>query len=78
MEESIRSDQNVHVGANIREARIKRHLGQTQLVRLLQEQGVAISRESLVKIERGTQHIKASQLKAIKEFLGVSYDDLIK
>ena len=37
-----------------------------------------ITRESLVKIERGIQHIYATQLKAIKEILDTSYDELLK
>lgn len=77
-EETIRNDENICIGANIRQARIQNHMGQTQLVRLLQLQGASITRESLVKIERGIQHVKASQLKAIKECLNVSYDDLIR
>ena len=40
--------------------------------------GVDITRESYVKIERGIQHIYATQLKAIKEILDTSYDELLK
>ena len=78
MEDSIRNDENICIGANIREARLAQHIGQTQLVRLLQLQGVSITKESLVKIERGIQDIKISQLKGIKEILNVSYEDLFK
>ena len=45
-------------------------------MRLLQLRGLPITRESLVKIERGTQNIRASQLRAIKEELGCSYEQL--
>ena len=78
MEDTIRNDETVNIGANIREARLAKHMGQTQLVRMMQLQGISITRESLVKIERGIQHIKISQLKAIKEILNVSYEDLFK
>lgn len=78
MEDSIRNDEKICIGANIREVRLRQHIGQTQLVRLLQLQGVSITREALVKIEHGTQHIKASQLKAIKDCLGTTYDELIR
>ena len=47
------------------------------LVRLLQLEGVEITRESLVKIERGTQHIKASQLRGIRDVLHTTYDELL-
>ena len=78
MEDTIRNDENINIGANIREARLAQHIGQTQLVRMLQLQGISITRESLVKIERGIQHIKISQLKGIKEILNVTYEDLFK
>lgn len=47
------------------------------LVRLLQLEGVEITRESLVKIERGAQHIKASQLRGIRDALHTTYDELL-
>ena len=78
MEGKIKNDENICIGTKIREKKKKKHIGQTQLVRLLQLQGVSITRETLVKIERGAQHVKASQLKGIKECLDVSYEDLIE
>ena len=44
----------------------------------LQLQGVDMTRETLVKIERGIQHIYAGQLKAIRDELGTTYDELLK
>ena len=44
---------------------------------LLQLEGVEITRESLVKIERGAQHIKASQLRGIRDALHTTYDELL-
>lgn len=35
-----------------------------------------MERETLVKIERGVQHIQLEQLKGIKKVLGVSYEEL--
>ncbi len=77
-EQKIKSDNEISIGKNIREIRTAKKIGQTELVRLLDLQGVSITRESLVKIERGTQHIYASQLKRIKEVLQTSYDKLLK
>lgn len=71
-------DENNIIGMNIRRLRLKKNLGQTELVRMLQLDGVNITREALVKIERGIQHIKLSQLQGIKCILDVSYDDLLK
>ena len=75
--DSIRNDDKVCIGHNIRRIRKEKHIGQTELVGLVQLQGVDLTREALVKIERGTQHIKASQLKAIKIALETSYDELL-
>ena len=66
------------MGRNIRAIRKSKGIGQTELVRLLDLQGISITRECLVKIERGVQHIQVEQLKAIKEELGTTYDELLK
>ena len=70
--------QDIFVGGNIRRIRQEQGVGQTELVRLVQLQGVELTRETLVKIERGTQHIRASQLRAIRDALGTTYDALLK
>ncbi len=76
MEQKIKQD--ICIGANIREIRRLRGLKQTDLVSLLQLEGISMTREALVKIERGTQHIQASQLRAIRDALHTTYDDLLK
>ena len=48
------------------------------LVRALQLLGVTMTRETLVKIERGIQHIQASQLRGIRDALETTYDELLK
>jgi len=75
VEQKIKQD--ICIGANIRKIREQRGIGQTELVRLLQLDGVAMTRETLVKIERGVQHIRASQLRGIRDTLHTSYDDLM-
>ncbi|WP_317854945.1 helix-turn-helix transcriptional regulator [Chakrabartyella piscis] len=77
-EQKLKSDDTISIGQNIREIRNNRGIGQTELVILLQLQGLSITRESLVKIERGIQHIYASQLKAIRDALDTTYDELLK
>ena len=77
MEQKIKQD-TICIGQNIRALRLAQGLGQTELVRQLQLMGVAITRETLVKIERGTQHIQAVQLRAIRDALHTSYDELLK
>ena len=56
----------------------QKNIKQVDLVRLLQLEGVEITRETLVKIESGVQHIKASQLRGIRDALGTTYDELLK
>lgn len=69
--------QDIRIGDNIRKIRQQQELGQTELVRLLQLEGVEMTRETLVKIERGTQHIRASQLRGIRDALHTTYDALL-
>lgn len=69
--------QDIHIGANIRSIRKQRGVGQTELVCLLQLEGIEMTRETLVKIERGVQHIRASQLRGIRDALRTSYDALL-
>ena len=53
-------------------------MGQTELARRMQLEGADTTREALVKIERGKQHISASQLRAIRDILSTTYDELLK
>ena len=77
MEQKIKQD-SIHIGENIRRERLRNGIGQTELVRQLQLAGVEMTRETLVKIERGTQHIQATQLRGIRDALGVTYDELLQ
>ena len=76
-EQKIKQD-SIRIGENIRTIRRQQNMKQVEMVKELQLKGIDITRESLVKIERGIQHIYASQLKAIKEVLTTSYDELLK
>ncbi len=76
MEQKIKQDA-IHIGANIRRVRLERGIGQTELVRRLQLDGVEMTRETLVKIERGTQHLQATQLRGIRDALHTTYDELL-
>ncbi len=76
MEQKIKQD--IFIGQNIREIRKKRGYRQTEMVQKLNLIGEPMTRETLVKIERGVQHIKASQLRAIRDVLETTYDELLK
>ncbi len=77
MEQKIKQDE-IFIGQNIRRIRKKRGIRQTEMVALMQLQNVSVTREALVKIERGIQHIQASQLRAIRNVLKTTYDELLK
>lgn len=77
MEQKIKQDE-IFIGKNIRRIRKEKGIRQTETVALLQLENVMITREALVKIERGIQHIQATQLRAIKNVLETTYDELLK
>lgn len=77
MEQKIKQDKNGNIGRNIRRIRLEKGIGQTELVRRLNLQGLLITRECLVKIERGTQHVQIEQLRAIKIGLGTNWEELL-
>ncbi|MCL2576049.1 MAG: helix-turn-helix domain-containing protein [Defluviitaleaceae bacterium] len=77
-EQKIKQDTEINIGANIRKIRKAYGIGQTQLALKLQLLGIDMTRETLVKIERGIQHIQASQLRGIRDVLQTTYDELLK
>jgi transcriptional regulator with XRE-family HTH domain len=76
-EQKIKQD-SISIGSKIREIRKAKKIGQTELAIRLQLRGIDMTRETLVKIESGKQHIYATQLIGIKEILDTSYDELLK
>ena len=78
MEQKIKQNNRGNIGKNIREIRVSKGIGQTELVRLLDLQGIPITRECLVKIERVIQHVQVEQLRAIKDELNTTYEELLK
>lgn len=77
IEQKIKQD-TIHIGQNIKSIRKLKKIKQVEIVRQIQLMGVDITRESFVKMERGIQHIYASQLKALKIVLDTSYEELLK
>ena len=76
--QKIKQDSSGSIGKNIRDIRLSKKVGQTELVRKVQLLGVPLTRETLVKIERGIQHIQLAQLRAIRDILETTYDELLK
>lgn len=77
MEQKIKQDE-ICIGQNIRRIRKEKGIRQTEMVTLMQLENAPLTREALVKIERGIQHIQASQLRAIRNILETTYDELLK
>ena len=78
----IKNDGTTNIGANIRRIRKEKGIGQTELIQKIDlvewDFDVNLTREALVKIERGIQHIKVSQLKAIRAILETTSEELLK
>lgn len=77
MEQKIKQS-GINIGWNIRRIRLEKDIGQTELVRMIQLLDVDMTREALVKIERGVQHITGSQLRGLRDCLNTSYDELLR
>ncbi len=78
MEQKIKQRSGINIGGNIRRIRLSRGIRQTELVRMIQLQDVNMTRETLVKIERGIQHITGAQLRVLRDCLNTTYDELLK
>ncbi len=65
------------VGRNIRRIRMERRLSQDQVSAQLQVRGCDVTRSALAKMEVGQRHIYLDELKALKEILSVSYEELL-
>ena len=65
------------VGENIRTLRIYKKLTQDQLAAKLQVLGCDVTRSALAKIEVGQRHLYPDELRALKEILKVSYDEIL-
>ncbi len=77
MEQKIKQE-GIDIGGNIRRIRLEKGIGQTKLIGMLDLEGIKITREALVKIERGIQHITGTQLRGIRDCLETTYDELLK
>ncbi|HIV62010.1 MAG TPA: helix-turn-helix domain-containing protein [Candidatus Butyricicoccus avistercoris] len=64
------------LGKNIRKIRMQKKLSQEQISAQLQIKGCDITRSAYAKIEVGQRHIYADEIKALKEILDISYDEL--
>lgn len=73
----IKNDRQIHIGSNIKRLRTEQNMKATELIRKVNLLGVELNTFSLSKIEANTQHIKASQFKAIMQVLNCSAEELL-
>ena len=73
----IRQDEKINIGKNIRRIRKEKKISQKEMAEKMQLHRIPITRETYVKLERGIRNVGASELKAIKEILDTSYEQLL-
>ncbi len=74
----IRQDEKIHIGQNIRRIRKEKKISQKAMAEKMQLYKIPITRETYVKLERGIRNVGASELKAIKEILDTTYEELLE
>ena len=64
-------------GEKVREARLKKHLSQSDLAAKLQVEGIVIERDSISRIENGSRFVPDYELPILAKVLGVSIEWLL-
>lgn len=64
-----------NIGSMIREIRECIGLKQSDVITFLQLSGIQMTKSAYSKIESGKQHIKISELRALRKLFQVSYDE---
>ncbi len=77
IENKIKADGSNTMGKNIRRLRILRGFTNTELSKREDFKSLGLSREALVKIESGKQHISVNQLRLIARIFDCDYDDIL-
>ena len=70
--------QDVPIGRNIQNIRMKNNMTQADVVSQLQLMGSSMSRSTLANIESGRRNIKASDLKALQKLFNVDYEEFFE
>jgi transcriptional regulator with XRE-family HTH domain len=70
--------QDVPIGRNIQNIRMKKNMTQAEVVGQLQLMGSSMSRSTLANIESGRRNIKASDLKALQKLFDVDYEEFFE
>ena len=70
--------QDIPIGRNIQNIRMKKNMTQAEVVGQLQLMGGSMSRSTLANIESGRRNIKASDLKALQKLFDVDYEEFFE
>ena len=70
--------QDIPIGRNIQNIRMKKNMTQAEVVGQLQLMGSSMSRSTLANIESGRRNIKASDLKALQKLFNVDYKEFFE
>lgn len=70
--------QDIPIGRNIQNIRMKKNMTQAEVVGQLQLMGSSMSRSTLANIESGRRNIKANDLKALQKLFDVDYEEFFE
>lgn len=70
--------QDIPIGRNIQNIRMKKNMTQAEVVGQLQLMGSSMSRSTLANIESGRRNIKASDIKALQKLFDVDYEEFFE
>ena len=70
--------QDIPIGRNIQNIRMKKNMTQAEVVGQLQLMGSSMSRSTLANIESGRRNIKASDHKALQKLFDVDYEEFFE
>ena len=70
--------QDIPIGRNIQNIRMRKNMTQAEVVGQLQLMGSSMSRSTLANIESGRRNIKASDLKALQKLFDVDYEEFFE
>ena len=70
--------QDIPIGRNIQNIRMKKNMTQAEVVGQLQLMGSSMSRSTLANIESGRRNIKASDLTALQKLFDVDYEEFFE
>lgn len=70
--------QDIPIGRNIQNIRMRKNMTQQDVVSKLQLMGSMMSRSTLANIETGRRNIKASDLKSLQFIFNVDYKEFFR